>query len=106
MPDRDASWRHCNFGNMNVPINRRKFLEGMGSVVTFSILPNRLLASSPNGRLQIAQIGVGNRGKGNRSALMRLPNMDIVALCDVTETTSRKPKQRFLEPLRFPITGK
>ena len=42
-----------------------------------------MLASSPNGRLQIAQIGVGNRGKGNRSALMRLPNMDIVALCDV-----------------------
>jgi len=68
---------------MNTSINRRNFLAGLGTVAAFSILPGRSLASSPNGRLQIAQIGVGNRGKGNRSALMRLPNMDIVALCDV-----------------------
>ena len=63
--------------------SRRNFIKSLGSVAAFSILPGRALASSSNGKLQIAQIGVGGRGKGNFDSLFRLPNVDIVALCDV-----------------------
>ncbi len=40
-------------------------------------------AVSPNGRLQVALIGVGGRGKVNHNAILKLTNVDIVAICDV-----------------------
>ncbi len=67
----------------NSTASRRDFLKGLGAVATFSILPSRAWAVSPNGKLQIAQVGVGGRGKGNMSALTRLPNVEMVGLCDV-----------------------
>ena len=63
--------------------SRRDFLKGLGSVAAFSILPSHIWANSPSGKLRIAQIGVGGRGKGNMASLVRLPNMEIAALCDV-----------------------
>ena len=68
---------------VNPQSSRRQFLNALGGVAAFSILPTVAWASSPNGKLQIAQIGAGGRGKGNFDSLFRLPNVDIVALCDV-----------------------
>lgn len=68
---------------MNNSSTRRDFLAQLGGVAAFAMLPTSVRASSPNAKLQIAQIGVGGRGKGNFDSLFRLPNVDIVALCDV-----------------------
>lgn len=68
---------------INLESSRRDFIKSVGTVAAFSILPASAWASSPNGKLQIAQIGVGNRGKGNFDSIVRLPNVEIVALCDV-----------------------
>lgn len=62
---------------------RRSFLKRSSVFAAFSILPSGLLANSPNGRLQIAQIGVGGRGKQNLRALLSLSQLDLVGLCDV-----------------------
>lgn len=62
---------------------RRSFLKRSSAFAAFTILPSGLLANSPNGRLQVAQIGVGGRGKQNLNALLSLSQLDMVGLCDV-----------------------
>lgn len=64
-------------------LSRRSFLKRSSAFAAFSILPSGLLANSPNGKLQIAQIGVGGRGKQNLNALLSLPHTNVVGLCDV-----------------------
>ena len=63
--------------------SRRSFLKRSSAFAAFTILPSGLLANSPNGRLQVAQIGVGGRGKQNLNALLSLSQLDMVGLCDV-----------------------
>ncbi len=62
---------------------RREFLKSSAFLAGFSILPSGILAHFPNGRLQIAQIGVGGRGNGNLNGLLKLANAQIIGLCDV-----------------------
>jgi len=64
-------------------VSRRTFLQRSSAFAAFSILPSGLRANSPNGRLQIAQIGVGGRGKQNLKRLLDIPSAAVVALCDV-----------------------
>jgi predicted dehydrogenase len=90
---------------MNLGSSRRDFLKGLGSVAAFSILPSSIWASSPSGKLQVAQIGVGGRGKGNMASLVRLSNMEIVALCDVdsnalAEVSAEHPKAETFKDYR------
>ncbi len=68
---------------MTSRINRRSFLKSAGTISAFSILPSGLHSSSPNGRLQVAQVGVGGRGRQNLKQLLSLSQLDIVGLCDV-----------------------
>ena len=65
------------------PPSRRSFLKQSSVFAAFTILPSGLLANSPNGKLQIAQIGVGGRGKQNLNALLSLSQLEMVGLCDV-----------------------
>lgn len=63
-------------------MNRRSFIKTSGACAAFSILTGSASAA-PNGRLQVAVVGVGGRGLPNLKALAILPNVDVVALCDV-----------------------
>ena len=63
--------------------SRRHFLKTSGAFAAFSILSSRSWANSPNGRLQVAQVGVGGRGSVNLKSIVRLENVDVVGLCDV-----------------------
>ena len=68
------------------PMNRRDFLKTSSAFAGLSILPASVWSESPNSRLQIAQVGVWNRGQGNLESLLRLPNIEMVGLCDVDST--------------------
>jgi predicted dehydrogenase len=70
---------------MNASFTRRDFLKASSALAGISIMPFNILANSPNSRLQIAQVGVGNRGMGNLESLLRLPNIDMVGFCDVDQ---------------------
>ena len=65
------------------PLSRRHFLKTSGAFAAFTILSSRSWANSPNGRLQVAQVGVGGRGAIDLKSIVRLDNVDVVALCDV-----------------------
>ena len=65
--------------------NRRAFLKtGAAAGAGFMIVKSGILAAgnSPNGKLNIAIIGYGGRGKGNAKAV---ESENIVAVCDVNE---------------------
>ena len=68
---------------MNNSLSRRNFIKASSALFGFSILPAGAWSKSPNSRLQIAQVGVGNRGMGNLQSLLRLPNIEMVGFCDV-----------------------
>jgi predicted dehydrogenase len=66
-------------------MNRRQFLgAAAGTAATFTILPRRVLGGRghqpPSETLNVAGIGVGGQGAHD---LKNLPNVNIVALCDV-----------------------
>src|SRR5687767_4843202 len=72
-----------------MPLSRREFLRAGSFASSVLILPRGLRgqnATSPNGRLQIAMIGVGGRGKAPLAALQ---NEQIVAFCDVDHARGR-----------------
>lgn len=68
---------------MNHLFSRRSFIKASSALAAFTILPASVWSKSPNSRLQIAQVGVGNRGMGNLQSLLNLTNMDVVGFCDV-----------------------
>jgi predicted dehydrogenase len=64
-------------------IDRRHFL--MSSVA----LPSALKASalqSPNNTVRVAVVGFNGRGKAHISAYLKMPNVEIAALCDVDQS--------------------
>ena len=79
----DSFMGRYNLKILKHTMNRRDFLKTSSVFAGISILPSRVWAASPNSRLQIAQVGVGNRGMGNLESLLRLPNIDMVGFCDV-----------------------
>jgi len=66
---------------------RRKFIKSV-SVAGLSamIIPN-FISCAPNSRLKFAVIGVGGRGRASWS---KLPEEDIVAMCDVDDRMAQK----------------
>ena len=75
-----------------MPINRRSFLETSLAASALGAAPLSILKAgpSPNGKLNIACIGVGGRGSGNARLLARDDNVNVIALCDVDEHRHRK----------------
>ncbi len=64
-------------------MDRRHFLLG-----TTAVLASRAVRglASPNDTVRIGVIGCGGRGQSHVDAWTRLPNVEIVALCDVDES--------------------
>jgi predicted dehydrogenase len=76
--------------NDRSPISRRNFLKTSSAFAGISILPGHIWASSPNSKLQIAQVGVGGRGRGNLESLLQRPNIQMVGFCDVDKNNLEK----------------
>ena len=80
-----------------MPTNRRDFLKAAATAAAVTIVPSRLLCGeerSParsfaaNEKVNVACIGAGGMGGGNRHELQGMSN--IVALCDVDKNTLEK----------------
>ncbi|MSU59382.1 MAG: Gfo/Idh/MocA family oxidoreductase [Pedosphaera sp.] len=91
--------------NKSSGINRRQFLYGTGaSVALFNILPGSLLRGAeriaPNGKLNVAGIGIGSRGGADVSEVAGLGH-NIVALCDVDDNYAAKEFAKYPDAKRF-----
>lgn len=68
--------------------NRRTFLKSSAAAAAAFTLPRFSIAQpgpAANGKLNVACIGIGNRGFFCVSELMKDPRVNIVAVCDVDE---------------------
>ena len=67
---------------MSYQISRRVFIKQSSAIALgFTILPNLKIA--PSDRLRIAHIGLGGMGNAHMNWFAAIPEVDIVALCDV-----------------------
>ena len=67
--------------------SRRVFLQSMAlSGVTLPYVARRSWGASPNGKLNVASVGVGGKGWSDLTSITASPNVNIVALCDVDES--------------------
>ncbi|MCB1128866.1 MAG: Gfo/Idh/MocA family oxidoreductase, partial [Verrucomicrobiae bacterium] len=69
--------------------NRRRFLGLASTVTAATVVPRRVLGGAgnvpPSDRLNVAIIGAGGQGITNLKELLRHPDVQIAALCDVAE---------------------
>ena len=85
------------------PITRRHFLKGAGlGVAAFSVVPAHVLGlkadTSPNGKLNMAFVGVGGRGGANLSGLK---SENTVALCDLDERRAGRTFEQYPKARKF-----
>src|SRR5438128_5389911 len=67
-------------------IDRRKFLkQGGAAAVSLAFLPAAARKVAPSDRLRIAHIGLGGMGNNHMNWFAALPEVDIVALCDLDQ---------------------
>lgn len=69
----------------NRHVSRRRFLKTSAAIGAFTFLPARTLfgQNTPNERVRLAAVGIGNQGLNDLKALDRSGICDVVALCDV-----------------------
>jgi predicted dehydrogenase len=85
--------------------NRRQFIRGAGAgAALFYIAPRTMLQGAqrtgPNGRINIAGIGVGSQGGSDTDAIAK-EGENIVALCDVDPNYAAKTISRYPHARRF-----
>ena len=71
---------------MSHNFSRRKFIKTVGiGAAGFAILPSLYSKAAPSDKLRIAHIGLGGMGNNHMKWFANIPEVDIVALCDVDE---------------------
>jgi len=71
---------------MNQSLNRRDFIKRSGAAALgFAFIPHFISRYAPSDRLRIAHIGLGGMGNQHMRWFAALPDVEIVALCDVDE---------------------
>ena len=71
---------------MSHDFSRRKFIKIVGiGAAGFAILPSLYSKTAPSDKLRIAHIGLGGMGNNHMKWFANIPEVDIVALCDVDE---------------------
>ncbi len=92
--------------------SRRKFIQqsvSAGAIAGVELLTNKTAnaqtASSSdkvagaNDRIRVALIGCGGQGRGDLRQMLRLKNIECVALCDVDDAQSAEAKKQITEPV-------
>ena len=77
--------------------SRRDFIGYAGAAACAVSLsrPRLARAQAPDKKLRLAFIGVGGRGLGNLNTITQDPNVEVVALCDVNQSSLSSAHQRF-----------
>ncbi len=71
---------------MTKAINRRVFIRhGGAAVISFAFLPAISRKVAPSDKVRIAHIGLGGMGNNHMNWFAALPEVEIVALCDLDE---------------------
>ena len=65
-------------------MGRRRFLQA-GAVGLGSLLASRPAWAGANNRVRVAVIGINGMGRNHIRAYSQLPDVDVVAICDVDE---------------------
>lgn len=92
-------------------MNRREFVRNTGlSAAALSVLPgqNLFAAAKAKDRVKIAVIGVGLRGQNHLDLLLRRDDVDVVAICDVSDRMLQMSKdiiQKSGKPMPKVFTG-
>jgi len=81
---------HRPESNVERKLSRRSLIhQGLETAAAFTVIPRSVLGgaghAAPSERLQVAIIGTGGQGRSNLGALLPQDDVDIVAICDVTE---------------------
>ena len=67
--------------------SRRQFLQLTAAAAAFSVVPRYVLGGAgqiaPSARITLAGIGMGGQGTEDMIALQKLPEVQVVAVCDV-----------------------
>lgn len=82
--------------------NRREFIQQTtkttaGLVAASSFLTKNFANNSPNDRINVAVVGIHNRGIAHIRSLVAIPNVRIAALCDIDERLFQKGIQEVQE---------
>ena len=71
---------------MSNTLDRRKFIkQGSAAALGFAFLPSMSHKVAPSDKVRIAHIGLGGMGNNHLKWFAALPEVEIVALCDVDE---------------------
>src|SRR5919112_130025 len=71
---------------MSNTINRRVFIkQGGAAALSFAFLPTIGRKVAPSDKVRVAHIGLGGMGNNHMNWFAALPEVEIVALCDVDE---------------------
>lgn len=82
--------RSKSTGSKNTKISRRNFISRAATATAaFTVVPRYALGgrgyTAPSEKLNIAVIGTGGQGKHNIRALLQHADVQVIAICDVTE---------------------
>jgi predicted dehydrogenase len=93
------------------PVERRTFLKsvGAGAALTTSLFTGRVAGA--NDRIRVGFIGLGRMGRGSLGIAVRIPEIDVVALCDIYKPNlelalQMAPKARTYKDFRDLLTAK
>ena len=80
-------YRHRKYATPKARMNRRNFIKSAGaSAAVFSIAPSHVLGGqnqvAPSEKLTMALVGCGTQGLRELPALLALPDVQFVAVCD------------------------
>jgi predicted dehydrogenase len=69
---------------MRTTLNRRDFLrQTTAAAIGFTYIPNFISRIAPSDRVRVAHIGLGGMGNNHLNWFSALPEVEVVALCDV-----------------------
>ncbi len=79
-----------NFKRKGQKITRREFIgSSAAAAAAFTIIPRSVLGApgkpAPSEKVNLAFIGTGDMGMGNLNNLIRLPDVEVIAVCDVAQ---------------------
>ena len=80
-------------GDLGVGVSRRGFLAAGAGFGLFNVVPASVLgADAPSNQVTMALIGAGNMGMGNMRAFLGMPDVRVLAVCDVNREKRERGK--------------